>query len=164
MSRRRIYGTNAARQAAYRRRKREKVYFRHRSQEWGTPRDFFAQVDAEFHFTVDVAARPENACCTRFYTAADNGLLQSWVGRCWCNPPYGAREIPKWMHKAYASAQAGALVVCLVPARTDTRWWHTYVLPHAEVRFIPGRLKFNGSPNSAPFPSALVVFWPPAPF
>ena len=85
-----------------------------------------------------------------------DGLKQEWVGVCWCNPPYG-RGIGKWMKKA---AEASAIVVCLVPARTDTKWFHEWVLNRAEIRFIRGRLHFNGSKNSAPFPSMLVIYRP----
>ena len=93
--------------------------------------------------------------CPRYYTKADDGLKQSWRGKCWMNPPYG-RVIGDWMRKAYESAQAGAMVVCLVPARTDTAWWHDYAAKD-QVTFIRGRLKFGDGKNSAPFPSALVI-------
>lgn len=125
---------------------------------WATPLDFFERTDAEFHFDCDVCALPENAKCAKFYSPCEDGLSQRWTGRCWMNPPYG-RDISKWVAKAYESVQHGAeLVVCLLPARTDTAWWHDYVLKASEVRFIRGRLKFGDSKNSAPFPSALVVF------
>jgi DNA N-6-adenine-methyltransferase (Dam) len=88
-------------------------------------------------------------------------LHQSWAGVCWCNPPYGT-VIGRWVRKAYESSQAGATVVCLLPARCDTQWWHTYVLPYAEIRYLQGRLKFGGAKNSAPFPSAVVIFRPPS--
>jgi phage N-6-adenine-methyltransferase len=153
------YPSNAARQAAYRQRKRTKVYLRHGSVEWETPRDFFDALHAEFHFTLDVCATARNAKCPQFYSRADDGLRQPWTGTCWMNPPYG-RGIDAWIHKAYESAHAGVTVVCLIPARTDTRWWHTWVAPYAEIRFVPGRLKFSGSPHSAPFPCAVVIFRP----
>ena len=127
---------------------------------WETPQDFFDRLDAEFHFTLDVCATPENAKCERYYTERDNGLMQPWQGACWMNPPYG-REIGRWVRKAYFAAQAGATVVCLVPARTDTAWWHDYVMRANEIRFVRGRLRFGGS-NNAPFPSAVVVFRPGA--
>jgi hypothetical protein len=85
-----------------------------------------------------------------------DGLQQKWKGVCWMNPPYG-KEIKKWMKKAYESSLEGATVVCLVPSRTDTKWWHEYAMK-GEIEFIKGRLKFGGSKNSAPFPSAVVVF------
>ena len=133
-----------------------------RSHDWGTPQDFFDNLDAEFGFTIDVCASPENAKCERYFTYHDNGLAQDWSGEvCWMNPPYG-REIARWMGKAVAEARKGATVVCLVPARTDTAWWHDYAL-QGEVRFIRGRLRFTGGPrmnpksHNAPFPCAVVV-------
>jgi phage N-6-adenine-methyltransferase len=155
----RIYRTNAEKQAAYRqrRRKRQPVYHWHRSDEWETPPDLFAALDSEFHFTIDVAALPDNAKCALFFTPGQDGLKRRWTGTCWMNPPYGY-ALRQWVRKAHESAQAGATVVCLLPARTDVAWWHDYVLHRAEVRYIRGRLKFNGSGNSAPFPSAIVIF------
>ena len=123
---------------------------------WSTPRDFFDDYNAIYHFDVDVCATAENALCAKFYSPEDNGLSKEWHGVCWMNPPYG-REIGKWMKKAYESSLHGATVVCLVPARTDTAWWHEYAMK-GEIEFIRGRLKFGGSKNSAPFPSAVVVF------
>jgi phage N-6-adenine-methyltransferase len=160
MPRRRIYRTNAERQAAYRRRKRRPAYLRSTNTEWETPADLYHTLHAEFRFTLDVAAVPDNAKCARFYTPADDGLTQPWVGTCWCNPPYG-RQVGQWIRKAYESAQAGATVVCLVPARVDTRWWHDYVLPASEVRYLRGRLKFGASRHNATFPSVLCIFRPP---
>ena len=125
---------------------------------WATPQAFFDSVSAEFPFEIDVCALPENAKCSRYFTPEQDGLVQTWRGVCWMNPPYG-REIGKWVKKAFESAQEGATVVCLLPARTDTAWWHDYV-QQGEVRFLRGRLKFGGQKNSAPFPSALVVFRP----
>lgn len=127
------------------------------SNEWSTPRDLFAQLDDEFGFDLDVASNDENALCDKHYTQADDGLSQEWSGVVWCNPPYG-REIGKWMKKA-AESNRGGVTVCLVPARTDTRWWHEWIVGHAtEVRFIRGRLKFGGSKSCAPFPSAIVIY------
>lgn len=127
---------------------------------WATPQDFFDALHAEFGFELDVCASPENAKCPRYYTRADDGLAQPWKGVCWMNPPYG-RGIGKWLRKAWESAQAGATVVCLVPARTCTAWWHDYAAK-GEIRFVRGRLKFGGHKNSAPFPCAVVVFRPTA--
>ena len=124
---------------------------------WATPQDFFDELDREFHFDCDVCALPENAKCEKYYTPEQDGLSQEWTGVCFMNPPYG-RKISSWVKKAYeSSVLGGATVVCLIPARTDTAWWHDYVMK-GEVRFIRGRLKFGGSKNSAPFPSAVVVF------
>ena len=123
---------------------------------WSTPIDFFDDYNAVYHFDVDVCATAENALCAKFYSPEDDGLSKEWYGTCWMNPPYG-REIGKWMKKAYESSLHGATVVCLVPARTDTAWWHEYAMK-GEIEFIRGRLKFGSSKNSAPFPSAVVVF------
>lgn len=124
--------------------------------EWETPQDIFDKLSEEFGgFDLDVCATPENAKCPRFYTKEQDGLSQEWSGKCWMNPPYG-REISKWVEKA---AQSKAdLVVCLLPARTDTKWFHNWCIPKGEVRFLPGRLKFGCSKNSAPFPSMIVIF------
>ncbi len=132
------------------------VHFSSEKIEWATPRDFFGELDKEFAFELDVCALPENAKCARYFTPEDDGLAQEWRGKCWMNPPYG-REIGDWMRKAYESSQGGATVVCLVPARTDTAWWHDYAA-NGEIRFIRGRLKFGGAKANAPFPSAVVIF------
>jgi len=137
----------------------EYVFFSSRTDLWETPAEFFQSLNAEFGFTRDVCALPSNAKCSRYYTPEADGLKQTWRGVCWMNPPYG-REIGKWVKKAWESAEQGATVVCLLPARTDTRWWHTYVMQAQEIRFVSGRLKFGGARNSAPFPSAVVVFRP----
>lgn len=111
---------------------------------WATPQDFFDRYDAIYHFETDVCALPENAKCARYFTPEMDGLKQEWTGVCWMNPPYG-REIGKWIKKAYESARDNlATVVCLLPARTDTAWYHDYILPHAHVEFVRGRLKFGG--------------------
>lgn len=122
-----------------------------------TPQDLFDELDAEFHFDLDVCALPENAKCPDYYTPEQDGLSQSWDGTCWCNPPYG-RQIGKWVRKGLLSSFDGATVVMLLPARTDTRWFHDYILNRAAVRFLRGRLKFGGGENCAPFPSMIVVF------
>ncbi len=136
------------------------VHFSSKTDLWATPQDFFNTLNAEFGFTLDVCALPYNAKCERYFTPEEDGLQQLWRGVCWMNPPYG-RTIGQWVRKAYESALEGATVVCLIPARTDTAWWHTWVMQAEEVRFIRGRLKFGGSKNSAPFPSAVVIFRPP---
>ncbi len=127
---------------------------------WATPQDFFDKLDQEFHFNFDVCATVENAKCKKFYTEADDSLNNYWhaepVQTIWMNPPYG-REIGKWVKKAYETSLMGDTVVCLLPARTDTAWWHDYCMK-GEIRFIRGRLKFGGQKNSAPFPSAVVIF------
>lgn len=138
------------------------VHFSSKTPEWPTPLAFFQEQDRRWKFTIDVCATAENAKCARFFTEEQDGLRQSWTGeRCWMNPPYG-RAIGHWMRKAWEESQRGALVVCLVPARTDTGWWHDYAIRGA-VTYIRGRLKFGDGKNSAPFPSALVVFEPGKP-
>lgn len=125
--------------------------------EWATPQDLFDALDATFHFTLDPCATPENAKCAKFYTKEQDGLKQDWGGEViWCNPPYG-REIGKWIQKC---AEHRGVAVMLIPARTDTRWWHSYIdkNPDAHVYFIKGRLKFGDGKNPAPFPSAIVVY------
>lgn len=126
--------------------------------EWATPQDFFDVVAREFDFDLDVCALPSSAKCARYFTPEDDGLAQEWAGTCWMNPPYGD-EIVQWVAKAYNATLAGATVVCLVPARTDTAWFHEYCFP-GEVRFLRGRLRFGQAEASAPFPSALVVLGP----
>jgi len=127
--------------------------------EWETPQDLFDELDEIFHFTLDPCATPENAKCELFYTKEDDGLRQNWGGhRVFMNPPYG-REITRWVRKAYLeSRKPNTVVVCLLPARTDTKWFHNYCT-RGEVWFIKGRLKFGGARNSAPFPSMIVIFW-----
>ncbi len=121
---------------------------------WATPQDLFDKYNAIYHFETDVCAFPENAKCKRFFTPEMDGLKQEWTGVCWCNPPYG-RQIGKWVEKACKSF---ATVVMLLPARTDTKWFHDYCLPYGKIEFLRGRLKFGGCNNSAPFPSMIVVF------
>lgn len=139
-----------------------KAMFSSASDLWSTPQDFFDKLDETFRFDVDVCATPENAKCAKFFSPEQDGLLQDWKGVCWMNPPYG-REIGKWVKKAYDSVRYGnglCIVVGLLPARTDTKWFHGYIYGEAEIRFIKGRLKFGGARNSAPFPS-MVVIWNP---
>lgn len=131
-----------------------KLMFSSETDMWATPQDFFDEFDAVFHFKTDVCALPENAKCEQYYTPLDDGLSQEWRGVCWCNPPYG-REITKWIEKA---ATSNATVVMLLPARTDTKWFHKYILPFAKIGFVQGRLKFGDAKNSAPFPSMVCIF------
>ncbi len=134
------------------------------TEEWGTPKGLFRLLDAEFGFTLDACASVENAKCDRFFSLLDDGLSQPWKGIVWMNPPYG-RTIAQWVAKAHQEAQNGATVVCLLPARTDTAYWHEHVMAADEVRFVKGRLHFDGGHetggHNAPFPSAVVVFRPP---
>jgi phage N-6-adenine-methyltransferase len=121
---------------------------------WETPQDFFDKLNEEFNFQTDVCALPENAKCKHFYTPEQDGLSQEWSGSCWCNPPYG-RQIGKWVRKA---SESKATTVMLIPARTDTAWFHDYIYGKAEVRFVRGRLRFSGAKENAPFPCMVVVF------
>lgn len=135
------------------------VHFSSKTDLWSTPQDFFDKLDDEFNFTLDPCATPENAKCDKYFTIEDDGLAQDWSNDIvFMNPPYG-RAIRHWIKKAHDESRKGAVVVCLIPARTDTTYWHDFVIGGgAEVRFIKGRLKFGGSSNSAPFPSAVVIF------
>ena len=122
---------------------------------WETPQDFFDALNDEFHFTLDVCAGALNHKCERYYLKAEDGLSRDWSGETvWCNPPYG-REIGRWVKKC---SEHDGVAVMLLPARTDTRWFHDFIYKKAEIRFIKGRLKFGGSKNSAPFPSMVVIF------
>lgn len=123
---------------------------------WATPQAVFDKLNEEFGFTLDVCASKENHKCEHYFTKEDDALKQEWKGVCWMNPPYGD-IIGDFVKKAYESALAGAVVVCLVPARTDTKWWQI-CWKASEIRFVVGRLKFGDSNQSAPFPSAIVVF------
>lgn len=129
--------------------------------DWETPWPLFARYDVEFGFTLDAAASHTNAKCARYFTPEIDGLVQDW-GReiVWLNPPYG-REIRKWMAKAHDAATRGATVVCLIPSRTDSGWWHDHVEMASERRFLRGRIKFVGAKYNAPFPCAIVIFRPP---
>lgn len=129
-----------------------------KSDDWGTPQKLFDELNAEFNFDIDVCASAENAKCHRYFSKEENGLEQDWTkfNTCFMNPPYG-RQIGTWIEKAYNTSVNGTTVVCLLPARTDTRWFHDYCLK-GEITFIKGRLKFNDGKVPAPFPSMIVVF------
>lgn len=141
------------------------VMFSSASENWATPRALLAVVRQEYAIELDVCASAENAACARFYSKEDDAFKQPWAGVCWMNPPYG-RGIGRWIERAARAAAEGATVVCLLPARTDTKWWHAYCEPvlrgrwPGEVVFLAGRLHFNEAPSGAPFPSVLVVFKP----
>lgn len=130
------------------------VMFACQTDMWETPQWLYDELNEQYNFTLDACAVQENAKCTNFYSPEKDGLSQPWEGRVWCNPPYG-RNIGKWVQKA---AGSGALVVMLLPARTDTRWFHDYIYGKADIKFLRGRLKFGEAKNSAPFPSMVVVF------
>jgi phage N-6-adenine-methyltransferase len=133
------------------------VHFSSTTSEWATPPALFHELDHIFGgFTLDPCATAENAQCARYFTRENDGLSQDWTGKVFMNPPYG-REIGKWVRKAWAESLKGTLVVCLLPARVDTRWWHEYA-KKGHVFFLQGRLKFGSAVNCAPFPSAIVTF------
>ena len=131
-----------------------------KSTEWETPAALFADLDAAYSFDLDAAATPQNAKCARFFTAADDALIQDWNARAvWCNPPYG-RALPRFIRKAWEEVEAGhaGRVVLLIPARTDTAVFHEVIFPKASrIEFLRGRVHFGGG-GSAPFPSCVVVF------
>lgn len=136
-----------------------KVLFSSEDMTWETPQAFFDKLDLEFKFNLDPCASPNTAKCTKYFTEEDDGLAQDWSGHTvFCNPPYG-RGIKKWIQKAHQeSLKPNTKVVLLIPSRTDTSYWHDYVMKAREIRFVRGRLKFGNAKNSAPFPSAVVVF------
>lgn len=135
------------------------LFFSSKDHTWETPKDFFDKLNKEFNFSLDPCCSKLTAKCKNYYTEQDNGLLKNWGGHTvYMNPPYGREQI-KWIKKAFEeSLKENTTVVCLIPARTDTKIWHEIIFPHAEIRFIKGRLKFGGSKSSAPFPSAIVIF------
>ena len=136
-----------------------KTLFSSKSDQWATPQHLFDVLNAEFNFDLDVCATEFDAKCNHFYSPEIDGLKQEWHGNCFMNPPYS--EIRTWIKKAsYESKEHGSTVVCLVPARTDTKWMQEICCDAYEIRLIKGRLHFNESPNSAPFPSCIVVFKP----
>jgi phage N-6-adenine-methyltransferase len=133
------------------------VHFMSKKQDWATPQTFFDKYNKVYNFTLDVCASAGNKKVSKYFDEKVNGLIQPWGDNvCWMNPPYG-REIGKWVKKAYEESLNGAIVVCLLPARTDTKWFHEYCAK-GRIEFIKGRLKFEGAANSAPFPSMVAVF------
>lgn len=137
-----------------------KVHYSSKTNEWSTPQAFFDQLDSEFKFTLDPCSNGKNNKCDLFFTEAENGLLQDWRGHTvFMNPPYG-RGIKNWIEKAHKEGlKPNTTVVALIPARTDTKCWHEWIFDTgAEIRFIKGRLKFGDAKDSAPFPSAVIVF------
>jgi phage N-6-adenine-methyltransferase len=155
------------------------LMFSRATDEWATPQEFFDRLHEEFEFSVDAAASASNHKCPRWFGLDHfehdrrDALAVSWVERygetAWLNPPYS--KCREFIAKAAEEARKGCTVVCLVPSRTDTRWWHEHVWdadlhqarPGVEVRFIKGRLKFGGATAGAPFPSVVIVFRPVQP-
>ena len=136
-----------------------KVMYSSKTDNWATPQDFYDKLDSELHFTLDPCADKNNHKCKKYYTKEDDGLLQDWGGETvFCNPPYG-RQISKWVEKCFnESRKDKTIVVMLIPARTDTKYFHQYIYNKAELRFVKGRLKFGDSKANAPFPSMVVIF------
>ena len=136
------------------------LMFSSRTDEWETPQEFFDELNREFRFDLDACADEKNHKCDKYFTVQQDGLKQDWGGyTVFCNPPYG-RTIGEWVEKCFQEVYAGSCkyAVMLLPARTDTKWFHQYIYNKAEIRFLPGRLKFGGSKNSAPFPSMVVIY------
>lgn len=147
----------------------QKTMFSSDSQEWETPSEIFDPLHERHRFTLDVCATAKNAKCPDYFTKADDALSHYWNGVCWMNPPYGRNVTGKWVEKAYNETRTNPfceLVVCLLPARTDTKWFHDYIWrgghwtegDSASIDFIRGRVKFVGAKHSAPFPSMIVTF------
>ena len=134
------------------------VMFSSNSDEWTTPQEIFDELNSEFEFNLDPCSTDENHKTPFYITKRLDGLTQNWGGwRVFCNPPYS--DIGRWVEKAYREGHKdNTLVVLLIPARTDTRYFHDYILNRSEIRFIKGRLKFGNQKNNAPFPSMVVIF------
>lgn len=138
-----------------------KTKFESKRQDWETPDEIFKPLDDEFQFILDVCATEENKKCSLFFDEERDGLQQDWsiyTAPCWMNPPFGKQG--KWVKKAYEESRKGATVVCLLPSRTNTNWWHDYCMK-GEIRFIRGRPKFKGAKHGLPQPLAIVIFRPP---
>jgi len=133
--------------------------FSSKSMEWPTPRSLFEKLDKEHKFNLDPCAQSHNALCPKYFTPEDDGLIQDWQGHnAFVNPPYG-RAVGHWVKKCYEETRKdNTTAVLLIPSRTDTRYWHDYVMKANEIHFIKGRVKFGGGAYAAPFPSAVIVF------
>ena len=137
----------------------KELMFSSEDETWYTPQDFFNSLNNEFKFTLDPCCSVETAKCSKFYTEKEDGLIQDWQGETvFCNPPYG-KKIKDWVKKCYfESKKPLTTVVMLIPARTDTSYFHDFIYNKSEIRFIRGRLKFGDSKNGAPFPSMVVIY------
>jgi len=135
------------------------LMFSSKKDTWSTPQEFYDKLNKTYNFTLDPCASHADHKCDKYFTIGDNGLEQSWAGETvFMNPPYG-RGIKHWLKKAYEeSLKEDTTVVCLIPARTDTKYWHDYCMKAEKIYFVKGRLKFGGSTNAAPFPSCVIVF------
>ena len=129
------------------------------NQKWETPQDFFNKLNDVFEFKIDVCAEDSTAKCKKYFTIKEDGLTQSWQETAWMNPPYG-REQKKWILKAKEESELNKItVVCLITARPDTKIWQETIFKYYKaICFVKGRIKFGDGSNSAPFPSALVIF------
>ena len=136
----------------------KRVMFSSNSDEWATPQAFFDKYNELYSFNTDVCANEGNAKCKHYFSKEQDGLKQDWKGVCFCNPPYGRGITTQWVKKAYEESLKGNIIVCLLPARTDTKWFHEYCIPYGTIEFVKGRLKFGDQKNSAPFPSMVVIF------
>lgn len=125
-------------------------------QDYETPMEIFEPLNKEFNFAVDVCATNENKKCESYFNEAQDGLKQNWMGVCWMNPPF--KNVSKWIEKAYRESRNGATVVCLVASKTNTNWWHNYVMNADEIRYIKGRPKFIGCKHGLPLPLSIVIF------
>lgn len=136
-----------------------------KSIEWGTPPEIFNPINEEFDFTLDVSAIKSNTKCDKFFTPEEDGLKQKWDNEtCWCNPPYG-RQVKDWCIKAKEQTKKGTTTVLLIPCKTNTNWWHDIVIPHAEIRFLRGRVKFllpdgQQTTQALPWSLAFVIYRP----
>lgn len=133
-----------------------------KSIEWGTPPEIFEPLHKEFNFTLDVCASEGNKKCEKYYSKMEDGLFQNWSGEiCWMNPPFG-RLVQLWVKKALEESLSGATVVCLIPAKTNTNWWHELVIGRAEIRFVRGRIKFirdgKQTTQALPWPMAVLIY------
>jgi len=145
--------------------KTQETVFSSKSAEWETPQDFYDKLDQVWGFTLDPCCVPSSAKCKKYFTIKDDGLSKDWSGhRVFMNPPYG-RSVGKWVKKAYEEGQKeNTCVVCLLPARTCTKWFHEYCMKGHAIHFVKGRLKFKNQVISktkispAPFPSMVVIF------
>lgn len=135
------------------------VMYSSNTDQWATPQQFFDELNKEFNFTLDPCADSQNHKCEKYFTKEEDGLKQDWGGYCvFCNPPYG-KAIQKWVEKCYREGtKENTVVVLLIPARTDTKYFHDYIVHRSEIRFVKGRLKFGESKCGAPFPSMIVIF------
>ena len=135
------------------------LMFSSKTDMWSTPQDFYNKLNEEFSFNLDPCSTEENYKCEKHFTIDDDGLKQDWSGHAvFCNPPYG-RVLKEWVQKCYEeSLKPNTKVVMLIPARTDTIYFHRYIYNIATIRFLKGRLKFGDCKNSAPFPSMVVIF------